>query len=119
MSTSRTGSPSRHDGVTLTCPVCQATFAPSGRRAYCGDTCRAAAYRRRRDAGTAPTTVPPPRPRRPVTIYECGSCGHRALGEQRCESCSTFMRRVGTGGCCPACDEPITIAELTGQEART
>ncbi len=24
------------------------------------------------------------------------------------------MRRAGTGGGCPACDEPITIAELTG-----
>ncbi len=28
------------------------------------------------------------------------------------------MRRAGTGGCCPHCDEPVTIAELTGQEAQ-
>jgi hypothetical protein len=119
MSTSQPRSPSRHDGVTMTCPVCQDTFAPSGRRAYCGDACRAAAYRRRRDASTTPPAVPPSRPRRPVTIYECGSCGHRALGEQRCDSCSTFMRRIGPGGCCPACDEPIAIAELASQEAAT
>jgi hypothetical protein len=119
MSTSRSRSPSRHDGVTMTCPVCRDTFAPSGRRAYCGDACRAAAYRRRRDASTTPPAVPPSRPRRPVTIYECGSCGHRALGEQRCDSCSTFMRRIGPGGCCPACDEPVAIAELTSQEAAT
>ena len=29
------------------------------------------------------------------------------------------MSRAGTGGCCPACDEPITITELTGQETPT
>ena len=26
---------------------------------------------------------------------------------------------AGTGGCCPSCDEPITIAELTSKETRT
>jgi len=28
---------------------------------------------------------------------------------------STFMRRVGIGGCCPSCDEPIAINELLDQ----
>jgi hypothetical protein len=46
------------------------------------------------------------------TVYECEDCGVRAVGEQRCEGCSRFMRRVGTGGSCPACDEPVTVAEL-------
>ena len=119
MSTSRSGPPSRHDGVTTPCPACQHPFTPAGRRRFCSDACRALAYRRRRDAAQAAIVIPEPRPRRPGTVYECGSCGHRALGNQRCDQCGTFMRQAGTGGCCPSCDEPVTIAELTGQEART
>ena len=26
--------------------------------------------------------------------------------------CSTWMSRVGIGGCCPHCDEPVAVAEL-------
>ncbi|MBA3282397.1 MAG: hypothetical protein H0U29_09230 [Acidimicrobiia bacterium] len=111
-----TDSPSRHDGVTISCPVCAQPFAPNGRRRFCTDACRAAAYRRRRDAGQALVTVPAKRPRRPITIYECGDCGTRALGQQRCDECSTFMRRIGIGGLCPCCDEPIAIIELIDQE---
>jgi hypothetical protein len=44
---------------------------------------------RRRDAHKAPIVIPKARPRRPITVYECDSCGERALGEQRCETCST------------------------------
>lgn len=99
----------------MTCPVCQHAFVPVGRQKFCSDACRAAAYRRR-DAGTAPVTVPKAQPRRPITVYECDSCGVRAVGEQRCEPCATFMRRVGIGGCCPACDEPIGVGELLGEE---
>jgi hypothetical protein len=105
------GPPPRHDGVTTPCPAC-------GRR-FCSGACRALAYRRRRDTARAAIVIPEPRPRRPGTVYECGSCGHRALGNQRCDQCGTFMRRAGTGGCCPSCDEPVTIAELTGREDRT
>ena len=101
-----------HDTVTTICPVCQHLFTPTGRQVYCCDGCRAAAYRRRRDSHRAPVVVPDARPRRPVTVYECDTCGERALGEQYCRSCSTFMRRVGVGGCCPACDAPISAAEL-------
>jgi hypothetical protein len=109
-------SPSRHDGVTMTCPVCQGPFIASGRRAYCSDACRSAAYRRRRGGSPTPPVVPRTRPRRPITVYECESCGHRALGEQRCEDCGTFMRRIGIGGCCPSCEEPIAVAELIDEE---
>lgn len=109
-------SPSCHDGVTMmTCPVDQRSFAPTGRQRYCSDACRAAAYRRRRDAGRTAVVIPAHRPKRPITVYECDSCGERALGQQRCETCRTFMRRVGTGGCCPSCDEPITASELIGE----
>jgi hypothetical protein len=104
--------PSCHDAVTMICPVDQRPFTPIGRQKYCRDACRAAAYRRRRDASRAPVVVPKTQPRRPITVYECDSCGDRSLGEQRCETCSTFMRRVGVGGCCPACEEPIAVTEL-------
>jgi hypothetical protein len=50
-----------------------------------------------------------------MTVYECDACGVRAIGEQRCGECSSFMRRVGIGGACPHCDEPVTVAELIGQ----
>ena len=111
--------PSCHDAVTMTCPVCQQPFTPVGRRKFCSDACRAAAYRRRRDARRAPVVVPRAQPRRPITVYECDHCGTRALGEQRCETCNTWMRRVGLGGNCPCCDEPVAVAELVGQEVIT
>jgi hypothetical protein len=108
--------PSRHDGVTITCPIDGHRFIPTGRQKFCSPACRAAAYRRRRDAPRTTVTVPRAQPRRPITVYECDSCGDRALAEQHCPGCNTWMRRVGLGGCCPACDEPVTVNELLGQE---
>jgi hypothetical protein len=105
-------SPSCHDAVTTTCPVCQQTFTPTGRQKFCSDKCRAAAYRRRRDTARAAVTVPKSRPRRPITVYECDGCGARALGQQRCDTCSTFMRKIGVGGECPHCGEPLATNEL-------
>jgi hypothetical protein len=100
----------------MACPVCQQRFRPIGRRRFCSDACRALGYRRRRDAIRPSVVVPVARPRRPITVYECDNCGGRALGDQRCEQCETFMRRVGIGGCCPSCDEPIAVSELVDQE---
>jgi len=100
----------------MNCPVCQREFTPAGRRRYCSDACRAAAYRRRRDPPRPPVSVPRARPRRPITVYECGTCGGRALGEQRCPDCTTFMRRVGIGGTCPCCQEPVAVTDLLGPE---
>jgi hypothetical protein len=60
--------------------------------------------------------VPPVASRMPMTVYECDGCGARAVGGQRCAECSTFMRRVGLGGACPGCEEPVTVAELIGME---
>jgi len=109
--------PSCHDTVTTTCPVCQHPFTPVGRQTYCSDACWAAAYRRRRDANRPPLTIPAGRPRRPVTVYECDTCGHRVVGQQRCDDCGTFMRRVGLGGPCPSCDHAVAVNELLDQEA--
>jgi predicted nucleic acid-binding Zn ribbon protein len=108
--------PSCHDSVTITCPVCQHAFVRTGRQKFCSDACRAAAYRRRRDARPAALVVPKARPRRPITVYECDGCGDRALGEQRCDTCNTWMRRIGLGGSCPHCDAPVAVSELVEQE---
>ena len=110
-------SPSCHDGVTMTtCPICQAPFSAIGRRKFCSDACRAAAYRRRRDGGRALVVLPKSRPRRPVTVYECADCGERSVGQQYCEPCRTFMRRVGLGGSCPSCGEPVSVTEIVEEE---
>ncbi len=105
--------PSSNDPVTIQCPACATPFPANGKRRYCSDRCRVAAHRRRHQttpAGTLP--VPAKTNRRASTIYECANCATRALGEQRCEDCGTFMNRVGYGGLCPCCDEPITIDDI-------
>jgi hypothetical protein len=104
--------PSRNDPVTILCPVCGTPFTPTGKRRYCRDACRVAAHRRRHRPTDTAATIPPPTPRRPVTVYECDSCGIRLLGEQRCADCGTFMSRLGIGGTCPCREEPITMEEL-------
>lgn len=108
-----TPSPSRDDDATMDCPVCGSGFVVTGRRRYCSDSCRRAAWARRHHTPPAAVVVPAPAgSRRPHTVYQCDTCGLRALGEQRCEECGTFMRRVGLGGSCPSCDDPVAASEL-------
>jgi predicted nucleic acid-binding Zn ribbon protein len=116
MTTTPPNHPSCHDAVTMTCPVCQNPFTPIGRQKFCSDACRAAAYRRRRDAARPALTVPKAQPRRRITVYECDTCGGRAIGEQRCPDCATFMRKIGLGGECPHCTEPVAVTELLTPE---
>src|SRR5664280_1711064 len=52
------------------------------------------------------------RVRRDNTVYECGECQTRYLGEQWCVECVRPCRRVGVGGLCPHCDEPVAIPDL-------
>ena len=109
-----TNTPSRHDTITIrTRPVCGQPFTPNGR--FCTDACKAVAYRRRHNQ-PAPIILPAGRPRRPITIYECATCANRALGQQRCEDCHTFMTRIDYGGLCPNCSEPVAINDLLDQE---
>jgi hypothetical protein len=113
----QSASPSCHDAVTTICPACERLFVPLGRQTYCSGACRAAAYRRRRDTNHAPAVVVPNvQHRRTITVYECDGCGTRTLGEQYCAQCRTFMRRVGVGGYCPSCDEPVAVSDLLGQK---
>ncbi|MGH3180827.1 MAG: hypothetical protein ACRDOE_02815 [Streptosporangiaceae bacterium] len=99
------------------CAACGRPFTASGRRRWCSDACKQAAWRHR----AAPAAIPAPPlvpagSRRTVTVYQCDSCGHRALGSQRCEDCGTFMHAIGRGGLCPSCDEPVAIQELLNPE---
>src|SRR5258708_15755939 len=105
--------PPRNDArndTTLACPVCAAPFTPAGRRRYCTDACRQAAWRRRADPPPLPT-VPPGRPRRQATIYQCTDCETRYLADQWCPDCNRPCRRIGPGGHCPS-GELLTIDEL-------
>jgi predicted amidophosphoribosyltransferase len=56
--------------------------------------------------------LPKDKRRKDRTVYECGECGSKLLGEQYCEDCHRFMRRLGDGGLCPCCSEPVTFQEL-------
>jgi hypothetical protein len=104
-------SPCRNDGVTMPCPRCTRPFTPIGRQRYCSAACRQATWRRRH---VPPLPDLPPRVPRSETVYECPSCGARFLGEQRCPDCQQFCRRIGPGGACPHCDEPVALADLLG-----
>ena len=101
-------------GEALSCPGCQHLFSPVGRQKHCCEACRVAVYRRSREATHVPDVAP--RSRQPIAVYACERCGARAIGERRCEECRSAMRRVGLGGCCPCCAEPIALDELLGRE---
>lgn len=115
--------PSRNDSVTLargSCEVCWCAFSPAGRRRFCLDACRQAGWRRRHCA-PAPLPALPDAVRqsgRSATVYECPSCGTRYLSQQRCPDCQIFCRRVGAGGRCPHCDEPVALIDLVANEGR-
>jgi len=109
--------PCRNDGVTIegrtiACPICERGFRPVGRRRFCSDACRQAAWRGRHPEKLVTAILLPPRTPRSATVYECPSCQTRSLGEQRCPDCNTFGRRVGPGGLCPSCDEPVAVTDL-------
>lgn len=109
--------PYSDEGETIACPACGRDFTPSGRARYCSDACRKKAWRRRHQAAPTPVVLPPGIARRPITVYECAFCGGRSVGEQRCIGCGTFMARVGLGGRCPHCDEPVAVDDLLDSSA--
>jgi predicted RNA-binding Zn-ribbon protein involved in translation (DUF1610 family) len=111
--------PSRDDAGTTPCPICQAPFTPAGRQRYCTSACRKTAWRRRHQGPPHPPAIPAARPRRDYTVYECPGCGERLLGEQRCPDCRIFAARLGTGGPCPHCGEPVTITDLLQEVVTT
>jgi hypothetical protein len=111
--------PSLDANATPSCPLCGRGFHP-GRvgQNYCSRGCRKQAWRRRKQTPLVPVLVPAKgRSRREVTVYECGSCGVRAVGNQRCDDCGTWMGRVGLGGLCPHCDGPVAVSDLLDTDA--
>ncbi len=99
----------------LRCPVCNTPFTRNRRQAYCTDRCRKIAWKRRRLNPVSVEPVPPARRRRAITVYSCPECDTRYFAEQWCPDCHQPCTRIGTGGLCPHCDEPITITDLTDQ----
>ncbi len=95
-----------NEGTPKRCGHCGRAFVGVGRQRWCSDGCRQAAWRARR-------AVPRlPQPAKTDTVYECPSCEARYLGEQRCEECNTWCRRLGPGGPCPHCYEVVTLADI-------
>lgn len=45
-------------------------------------------------------------------VYQCPECESRYLGEQRGDDCGIFCRRLGPGGPCPSCDEPVAVVDI-------
>ena len=85
-----TTTPSRNDGVTIRCPVCEHPFLPVGRQRVCSAACRQVLFRRRHAATGAPLVVPPHHSRRGRTISQRPACEARYLGTQRCSECGVF-----------------------------
>jgi len=103
--------PSRNVSVTDSCSICGGPL-PMGRpRKTCSDGCRQALWRQRHQSTVKDHELPVTRPSKARTVYECPACDLRLLGEQRCE-CGSFMAKVGLGGLCPCCGEPVTVEEL-------
>ena len=91
----------------IACPACDATFAPTGRRRYCSDACKQLAWRQRHLV-----VAVPPKVARTDIVYLCEGCDTRYLGERRCPDCNRFTRRIGPGGECPHCSEPVAVADI-------
>jgi len=104
----------------LRCPVCWTAFIRVRRQRYCSSNCRKTAWARRRAAtAITPTPAPPPGPRRDVTVYSCPSCDTRYYAQQWCHDCNQPCTRVGLGGSCPHCDEPVALADLLDTKEAT
>jgi hypothetical protein len=61
------------------------------------------------DAHPHPT---PRRSRRDVSVYQCPDCDQPYLGQQWCPDCQRPCLRLGYGGNCPHCAEPVSIDQL-------
>lgn len=73
--------------------------------------------RRRYYAASAPSTPAPAGQPEWRPIYECSRCKHRMLGDHRCPDCNRFGQRLGLGGLCPHCDQPVLLTDLVAGPA--
>jgi hypothetical protein len=86
---------------------------PSTRAWYCTRACQQRSYRLRHLTRTADlSSVRKALQRRKAlvahTIYECGGCGERLLGERRCGDCNLFGRAVGSA-CARSATPPFSL----------
>ena len=101
-----------------TCPICTTSFVPQGRAIYCSHACRQRAFHLRwlqdRQLRLLEAASPLRRRRNLLaqTIYECPRCEARLVSERRCPDCNLMCKRVGLGGECPHCSEPVLLADL-------
>ena len=105
----------RNASETIACALCGTPFQPVGRQRFCTPAHRQAAWRRRHPSPLLPVPAHTPRP---TTVYQCPECDSRYLGDQYCSDCRQFCRRVGAGGLCPACEEPVAISDLLPEDAK-
>lgn len=97
------------------CGACGDTFPVQGRKAYCDDACRQRGFRLRQRPSDEIRLGLATRLPKTAIVYQCPACETRALGQQRCDDCGVFMRRLGPGGPCPHCDEAVAVADLLGE----
>jgi hypothetical protein len=93
---------------------------PSPRARYCTRACQQHSYRLRHQTPAVDlTSVRTALQRRKAlvahTVYECGGCGERFIGERRCDACGLFCRALGLGGLCTECDTPVLVDDLLGE----
>ena len=87
----------------------------AGRKTYCSDACRQRGFRlRQRPADELQLGLASRLPKTAI-VYQCPECDVRFLGQQRCDECGVFGRRLGPGGPCPHCDEPVAIGDLLAE----
>ena len=119
---------SRDESVTILrstrsarCSMCGLLFAARGRQLWCSPACRQTAFRWRSQSESLPTTFPAMVRRvdrgRSNTVYACPQCEARTLGTQRCDDCNCFGYRVGVGGLCPHCEEPVALVDFVPELA--
>ncbi len=92
----------------ISCEWCGTSFPSSGRRRFCSDAHRQASYRARHTPQvikSIPTGLD-------AVVYQCPSCDQRYLGIRRCPDCNLFCSRIGLGGPCPHCYEPVAHSDL-------
>jgi hypothetical protein len=98
------------------CVECGRSFLARGRARFCGQACRQRSYRARQTAPAVRDLAAASKHRdRNLTVYECGRCGERSLGGQRCESCGVFGTCLGYGLPCSACGDLLVLNELLAQ----
>ena len=115
-------SPVGDDSVTMPgssqvrCVECGRSFPARGRARFCGQACRQRSYRARQTAPAVRDLAAAGKHHdRDLTVYECGRCGERSLGGQRCESCGVFGTCLGYGLPCSACGDLLVLNELLAQ----